>query len=546
MRWLPTIAAALAAMSPLFSHVHADDKFRPPSVPLVVHDPYFSVWSNADRLTDDATRHWTLAPQPLVGLIRVDGKTYRVLGDEPKDIPALPQVGLEITATKTTARFEDAEVEASLSFLTPALPADLDLMARPVTYVNWGARSKDGKAHKASVFFGASGLLTVHEPGQMVGWAREKFGDIRALKLGTVEQARLERRGDFTRIDWGHLYLATSFGRDQLAIGSQEALVDAFRKGGKLPEQDDVGPRMAGDRPAMLAAVVEMPELDAEGVRGRGARLLLAYDDDVAINSMDEPLKAYWKRSGATIGDALQAASKDGREIAERCSEFDKDLAAMLEKVGGKRYATLCALAHRQSLAGSKLVADSKGYPLWFPKENTSNGCIATVDVLYPQFPHLLRLDPRGTAKATRRAGPAYSASRRWKFPFAPHDLGTYPAATGQVYGGGERTEENPDAGRGGGNSASRRSPGWTATPITRRGFWPQLTQWANSPRTRRVRPGNRSAPATSPAHLARNANLSIKATWAWPATASSPACGATPPPPKNTKKWPARWPASG
>src|SRR5207302_2682690 len=54
-------------------------QFRPPAVPLVTHDPYFSVWSMADKLTDERTKHWTGASNGMAGMAWMYGKVYRFM-----------------------------------------------------------------------------------------------------------------------------------------------------------------------------------------------------------------------------------------------------------------------------------------------------------------------------------------------------------------------------------------------------------------------------------------------------------------------------------
>ena len=147
----------------------------------------------ADRLTDDDTKHWTGKPQRMTGLLRVDGKVYQVMGHGPQDAAVLQQSGVEVLPTRTIYQFGGAGVRLTLTFLTPALPKDLDVLTRPVTYVVWDVSASDGREHDVSVYLDASHELAVDTPDERVAWSRFKADGQDVLRIGTQRQPVLEK-----------------------------------------------------------------------------------------------------------------------------------------------------------------------------------------------------------------------------------------------------------------------------------------------------------------------------------------------------------------
>ncbi len=368
---------------------------RLPAIPLVLNDPYLSIWSAADRLTDVDTTHWAGERKRLLGEALIDGKAYRFLGLS--DAAVMETVRLDVRATSTEAEYLAAGVRLTLTFTTPLLLNDPDTLSTPITFVDIAAESVDGAVHEVGVSFRVyddicyDGLErpemyshTYAMDGLNVGWT------------GQTQQKVLCHSGDHITIDWGYLYVASACNvaceKDYIAVTAA----------GTLWEKTSWS-------------------------------LMIAYDDVASINYFGTPTKAYYARNGKTIVEAIKEFAENREELLERCAEFDDLLDDLSTERGGEDFRYITSAAYRHAIAAHKLIADANGDMVFLSKENDSNGCIGTVDVSYPSIPLFLKFNPE-FVRAMCRPVLHFASLPVWHYDFAPHDVGRYPQVLGQVY----------------------------------------------------------------------------------------------------------------
>ena len=372
-------------------------KMRPPCTPIITVDPYFSVWSERDILQN--TTHWTGLSATIRGTVTVDGLPWHFLGlgGEGENMTV---ESTQIDAFSTTFIYKNDAIRLTVRFTSPMLPDDLYYASRPVTYCHATWEALDGKEHTVSVGFSFSEELVLNEKreGRAVPSAVSIPG-VTAIRMGNAEQNTLNRSGDLISIDWGYLYLAVA------GAGRAEET--------KLAD---------------MAAISISADLQNE------ALFLFAYDDIDSIRYFGKNLKAFWRKDGKTIEQAIAEAAGEYDAVLARCKAFSHKLMGDAREKGSEKYAELLLLSLRQIMAGHKLVVDGNGDVLYISKECGSNGCGATVDITYPSSPMFLRYNTE-LLKGMIRPVMRYAASEEWKFDYAPHDVGQYPLLNGQAYG---------------------------------------------------------------------------------------------------------------
>lgn len=406
------------------------------------------------------------------------------------------QTNVQITANQTQYTFDCGGVDVTATFTSPLLIENLKVYARPVTYLDVQAGSNDGAAHNVKVYVGASSNLAVNNMTQAVTSESYEKNGLLTMKVGTQEQPVLQKKGDDLRVDWGHFYLSTPAENAAQYVSGPKDAISSFTSGANsassaLPQKG-----------LMLNAVADLGDVS----QAKDHLFLLGYDEEEAINFFGTSLKPWHKKEAESFDQILANAYNEYGEILSEVKSFDEELYNDAVEAGGKKYADLCVLAYRQSIAGHSLVESPDGEILFLSKENNSNGSINTVDITYPSAPLYLVYNT-DLLKGMLNGILYYSESGKWKKPFPAHDLGTYPIATGQTYGEDMPVEEA-------GNmiilmAAIAQQEG---NADYAKEHWETLTTWTDYLMQDGFDPANQLSTDDFAGHLARNSNLSVKA----------------------------------
>ena len=599
---------------------------RVPSVPLVVSDPYISIWSPYDKLTDGTTRHWTNDEKPLEGRLTVDGTVYRWMGaerfvlksiapmadeeaweadytrdvqregwqrpefqpagwqrgcaawgsdgldfvrthwsdlnsdlyvrravtlsaadlkedlwmvyshddvfelfvngtkvadtgetwvdgvrlhmdgdlkallhegeniiaahchnttggaytdfglfkntSEPAKVVTAEQKSVSVLATNTYYTFACGPVELDVVFTAPMLLDDYDLLSAPINYISYRVRSTDGQKHDVEFSLTAARELVLNKASQPTCSEIVTENGVNYAKSGTIDQPILAKKGDHICIDWGYLYIPAINGEVSLAEADQLVFTRNLGK-----------------------------------VETASSYMMIGYDEIQDIEYMYKRYKGYWAHEGAvSIFDLFERMNKDYAGIMHRCRKLDQVIYDDAMAAGDKKYAEILSASYRHVIAAHKLFRDDQGNLLFFSKENNSNGCVNTVDLTYPESPLFLAYNPE-LQKAQMTSIFDYSLSGRWTKPFAAHDLGTYPIANGQVYGGDMPLEEA-------GNMLTLAAQLCRIDGNTKYvdKYWDVITTWADYLSENGQDPANQLCTDDFAGHWAHNCNLSVKA----------------------------------
>jgi len=365
----------------------------------------------------------------------------------PPQPKALTQKSVTVYPTRTVLEYElPGVLGLTVTTLNTMFPDDLLKMSMPTTTITLDVRSLDGKSHTVEAYLEALASHTVDDLDEEVVVNSWKSKTASGAKVGSTAQNVFGVWGDHVNIDWGYLYLGTdtrSAGTVTAGAADVDTLHKAFEEKGTLPQIEDGHKQPARQGPLAIAVA---HTLGSVGSNGASVSFVYAYDDITSVYYFGQKQKAYWTTVYDSILSAIDAAFTDYKNDLTRAVAFDKKLLSDLAAKGGDKYATICGMAYRQTIAATKVTWNSNAKkPELFLKEISTNGDMQTADVVFPASPLFLYVN---ATLLQMLIDPLmrFANNETWNpytDPYCPHQIGVFPVANDTTAAQEEMPMEN-------------------------------------------------------------------------------------------------------
>ena len=202
---------------------------RPPSVPLLLQSPEINLWSNADSLQSAVPTRWEGSAADWVAMARVNEQSFLLMGTPSPPWTALPlqiatQTSVTVRSTRTIYTFTAARARINITFTSPLLLDDWELLSRPAHYVTVSVASDGSSPCDVQIYFDVTAQVVVRDASTSVQFFRvdidpssdeqarafppQASATQQALRMGGQSQSPLSDAKDTP--NWGDIYLTVA------------------------------------------------------------------------------------------------------------------------------------------------------------------------------------------------------------------------------------------------------------------------------------------------------------------------------------------------
>ncbi|OBT51683.1 hypothetical protein VE04_08350 [Pseudogymnoascus sp. 24MN13] len=455
MMWKKYLAASALVMGPAVDA----STLTPPVLPLVVRNPYLSLWLGNAR--GEPWEQWPMfytgaqVGLSVMAAVPESGLVYPLLG-RPHDslstqvtFPIYEGSNYDASTTNLTYNIQggvkDEKATVILSFISPITPTSTFRQSMPASYIKIYVEGN----FDLSIYIDINGQWISGDDGSMIQWElsppqAQDLGSppLKTWKIRRSEEEQLKEKND--RAEWGTLHF-TGPAEANHESGTAFNIRNRFKNTGALRNATDGNFRNINqDEPVFAFS----KDFKLKGTTSKSMRKLSRDSILFTIAHIQDPVVQFAAARGLTLMRPLWASwfetadsmvshhYLDFEKSSKLAAEYSEQLAVDALKSGSEDYKDIVALSARQVMGATSFSGTSEN-PLIFLKEISSNGDFQTVDVIFPAFPFFLYTNPRWLAYLLE---PLLEHQLSGQYPnkYSMHDIGTFPIGNGYADGNDE------------------------------------------------------------------------------------------------------------